>query len=157
MMRLVSLFAALPVVALTGALFSPPADAVTSVSDDGRLEVVEDAATPSRLLYGRAAVPLPATPDWEADSTRAIGGMRFGDFNGDDLLDLALGCYQQTGFPPVNEFWNLIHFNTGSELETDASWTAAVERHTGDCQVGDVNHDGYDDVYFANGGNSMQP
>lgn len=135
---------------------SSSAAPVTSVSDDGQLTVTEDTDAPSRFLFGSSTVPLPAMPDWESDSTRAIGGMRFADVDDDGDLDLALGCYQQTGFPPVNEFENLIHFNLGSALETSASWVAAVERHTGDCQTADVNGDGYADLYFANGGQSLQ-
>lgn len=128
----------------------------TCVSDDGQLLASED-TVPSRLLFGSKAVPLPAAPDWTADSVRAIGGMKFADPDGDNDLDLVLGNYQQTGYPPVNEYQNEIHFNTGGVLETSPTWIATVMRHTGDVRVADVNGDGYEDLYFANGGSGFQP
>jgi hypothetical protein len=141
-------FAALGLGAL--AAHAQPA-ACTSVSDDGLLVAEEAASIPDRLLFGSSDVPLPAAPDWTSDLVRAIGGMAFGDFDGDEDLDLALGCYFQSGFPPVNEYENLIHFNAGGTLETTPSWVSAVERHTTDCRVADLNEDGYDDIYFATG------
>lgn len=128
----------------------------TCVSDDGQLLAEEDAG-PSFLLFGSSTVPLPAAPDWTADSVRAIGGMKFADPDGDQDLDLVLGNYQQTGFPPVNEYQNEIYFNTGGVLETSPSWVATVKRHTGDVQVCDVDEDGYEDLYFANGGTGFHP
>jgi hypothetical protein len=129
-----------------------------TVSDDGKL-VSEDylPAPPAGLLFRADEVPLPATPDWTADSVRAIGGLKCADVDGDGDLDLVLGCYQQTGFPPVNEYQNMIHFNAGGTLETSAGWIGATERHTSDVRVADVNNDGYPDLYFANGGSSLQP
>ena len=155
-----SAIALLATLGIAAAVPAVPAAAETrpfSVSDDGRLVVEEDPGRPTGLLFRSDEVWLSAAPDWASDSVRAIGGMKIADMDGDGDLDLVLGCYQQTGFPPVNEFENLIHFNVGGTLETTASWVEVLERHTSDVRVADVNGDGALDVYFANGGNSLQP
>ncbi|MBU1701253.1 MAG: VCBS repeat-containing protein [Candidatus Eisenbacteria bacterium] len=102
-------------------------------------------------------VPLPATPDWQADLERAVGGMAWIDANNDGWQDLAVGCYWANAYPPIIDYYNYIYMNLGGTLETTPSWMTTAERHTTDLYVIDINNDDYDDLFVANGGESLQP
>lgn len=151
---------ALAVLAVAG--MAPPALAipVTDVSDDGqqtsRYETTPGA--PGALLLDWGSVPFPATPDWTGDLERAVGGLEFGDFDNDDDLDLACGCYDaSSSFPPITIHHTLIYRNDGGVLQTTPTWQSTDERHTGDVRFGDIDGDGRDDLYASNGGQGLDP
>lgn len=109
----------------------------------------------SGLRYN--GVPYPLTSDWNNSIRRQVGGLAVADLNNDGRQDLYVGCYTSNSFPPYPDWTNLIYYNTGNSLEANPSWISADQRHTGDVQIGDINRDGYPDVFSANGGTAFAP
>jgi len=102
-------------------------------------------------------VPYATTPDWQNGLRMQVGGLALADLNGDGRLDLVVGCYQSNSYPPYPDWFNMIYFNVGDELEAAPSWISADEVSTGDVQVALINADSYPDVFSANGGAAMSP
>jgi hypothetical protein len=100
-------------------------------------------------------VPYGTAPDWSNTVRRQVGALQVADMNNDGLNDVVVGCYISDSFPPYDDWHNLIYYNTGTELETVASWVSADQVSTGDIQVGDINGDTYLDIFSANGGFAM--
>jgi hypothetical protein len=126
------------------------------VSDDGH-EVVRISAssTDGTVIVHRSGVPYGAAPDWENDLRMQVGGLQAVDMNGDELVDVVVGCYHSDSYPPYPDWENLIYFNTGTALEASPSWISDDEVSTGDVQVALINNDAYPDLFAANGGYSM--
>ena len=133
--------------------------AAVNVSPDGRETAVEreDVSRPGALVLGMPDVPLPAVPSWSGDLDRAVGALAFGDVDGDGDLDLAAGCYFSNGFPPIDDWENLIYRNDGGTLQTTPTWISTDQRHTADLRFGDVDGDGDQDLFAANGGQGLDP
>jgi hypothetical protein len=112
---------------------------------------------PGTLLLTNGDVPLPAVPDWQGDLERAVGALAFGDVDNDGDLDLACGCYYANAYPPITDWKNLIYRNDGGTLETTPGWVSSDERHTADLRFGDVDGDGRQDLFAANGGEGLDP
>lgn len=128
------------------------------VSSDGHETViVEPAETDGRVIAVRSSVPYGTAPDWQNALRRQVGGLQVADMNGDGRMDIVVGCYISSSYPPYTDWENLIYFNTGSEPEADPSWVSADEVSTGDVQVAFIDADTFPDVFAANGGSSMSP
>jgi hypothetical protein len=122
-----------------------------SLSPDGWIQ-----AEP-RASFNRGFVPLPLVPDWVGTRIRATGGLAWGDADDDGDLDLAVGTYYANQWPPLADYYNFIYLNNGGMLEANPSWISSDERHTCDVDWGDLNGDGYPDLFAANGGSSFHP
>ena len=128
------------------------------VSSDGQETVVVQASrADGTVTVSRSGVPYGSTPDWQNDLRRQVGGLQAVDMNGDGSIDVVVGCYNSSSYPPYEDWENLIYYNIGGELEASPSWVSTDEVSTGDVQVADINGDTYPDIFAANGGYSMSP
>ena len=125
------------------------------VSDDGRgVVVVCASATEGTVIIRGRGVPYGTTPDWQNDLRRQVGGLQAEDMNGDELIDVVVGCYHSDSYPPDDDWENYIYYNAGGFLEASPSWVSTDEVSTGDVQVANINGDTYPDIFAANGGYS---
>ncbi len=128
------------------------------VSKDGRERVqVTQPKTPESFVLRGRGVPYATEPDWQSSFRVQVGGLQVVDVNGDGHNDVVVGCYHSNSYPPYDDWENLIYLNTGSELEATPTWVSADQVSTTDVQVGDINKDGYVDVFAANGDFAMYP
>ena len=128
------------------------------VSDDGREVVTLEAGHDGGGVVTRSlGVTYGLTPDWQNDIRRQVGALQVADMNNDGWNDVVVGCYISNSFPPYPEWYNLIYYNTGGQLEANPSWISDDQVSTGDIQVGYINNDQYLDIFSANGGASMSP
>ncbi len=136
----------------------PDPQAPFEVSEDGRQRVDLSPATMATPAMTRGSSPLfDTTPDWMNSQRRQVGGLVAEDMNGDGLVDLVVGCYNSSAFPPYDDWHNFIHYNTGSELEATPSWTSTDQVSSGHVVVGLINDDNFPDVFAVNGGPAMAP
>lgn len=149
------------IIALLACVVGPAAagDGVShrvEVSSDGLERVVLDDQA-SATGFRRDEVPFLITPDWFNNRRVQVGGLDAADVDGDGDVDVVVGCYHSSSYPPYPDWENLIYRNVGGTLEAEPSWISADERHTGDIHVAFVNDDAYPDVVSANGGASYDP
>jgi hypothetical protein len=128
------------------------------VSDDGReVAAVEPSATDGLVTVRSRAVLYGAAPDWQNSLRRQIGGLVVADMNDDGRQDLVVGCYNSQSFPPYDDWRNMIYFNSGTELAANPGWISTDQVSTTEVQVGDIDNDGFPDIFAANGGFSLSP
>ncbi len=123
---------------------------IISISPDGTLQAVETGEAAGVIKINNLS-PFHTSPSWTAMRDRQVGGMAFGDYDGDGDLDLAVGCYYSNSYPPINEYENFIFRNDNGVLDTIPAWITADERSTTDIRWGDINGDGKIDLISANG------
>lgn len=99
-----------------------------------------------------SAAPFPTTPDQTVQLRRQIGGLQIADIDQDGNNDLVAVCYISQSFPAYLDWEDMIFYGTGAGINTTPGWISAVETHTGDVQVGDVNNDGWTDIVTIHGG-----
>jgi hypothetical protein len=142
-------------------LYAPSVDAQQlriEISDDGHEAVaLKPSETDGTVTIARAGVPYGTSPDWQNTLRRQVGGLQAADMNGDEFIDVVVGCYHSDSYPPYPDWENLIYYNVGDQLEADPSWISTDEVSTGDVQVADINGDGYPDVFGATGYYTMDP
>jgi hypothetical protein len=141
---------------LIPATITPAQDRI-EISDDARITItIRDGESTSGASFARGSnVPYALEPDWQNDLRRQVGGLQVADMNGDGWNDVVVGCYKSQSFPPYEHWFTYIYYNTGGELEADPSWISDDEVSTADVQVGDIDLDGYPDIFAANGGFEM--
>jgi len=128
------------------------------ISDDGQeVVLLRPDPTDGTVTMRGDDVYYGTAPDWQNTIRRQVGGLQVADVNNDGWPDVIVGCYISNSYPPYTDWENLIYYNTGGQLEANASWVSTDEVSTGDVQVGDINGDGYPDIFSANGGSSMSP
>jgi len=137
---------------------SPPQQPPRDIPDHGRQPLPLPAdLTPPASVKRADDVPYELTPDWTNDLRRQVGGIQAADMNGDDLIDVVVGCYISDSYPPYEHWFNYIYYNIGGKLESQPSWISDDEVSTGDVQVALINDDDYPDIFAANGGFAMSP
>jgi len=143
-------------VVLALAVLASDAGAVpVEVSADGRtIALAQPPASTLPAPRGAAKLPFGATPDWQNTLRIQVGGLAFGDLNGDGRPDLAAVCYQSSSFPPYEDWRNFVYFNTGTALQAEAGWISADQVHSGDAAIADIDGDGTNDLVVANGGSA---
>lgn len=149
------------VAGVAGLTVSLNAEPVTAVSEDGLITVVtQPSATDNTGWTTEVDVPLETTAGWTLNLRRQVGVVRLGDFNNDDLPDLFVGCYISNSFPPYNDWYDMIFYNTGdpeTPFPAAPSWIAADQMHTGDARLGDINGDTFLDAVVITGGTAYSP
>jgi len=126
------------------------------ISEDGRQTAESDNA-PGHIVIITDEVPFADSPDYQCDLRMQVGGMAFGDFDGDNDPDLAVGCYHSQSYPPYDDWRNFVLLNNSGELETTPSWWSSDERSTTDVKWADFNGDQYPDLFACNGDFSFDP
>lgn len=141
------------VMALLAASGTATAQSAIEISKDGHTIAHIDPNRAERGWVQRGAgVPFGTTPDQVVQLRRQIGGLAIADVNGDGYNDLIAVCYISQSFPAY-EFWqDMIFYGTGSGIDTTPGWLSAIQTHTGDVQVGDLNNDGFPDIVTIHGG-----
>lgn len=137
-----------------------PAGALSvEIGPDGRTIAYPDAAIAAAATASRGDVeqPFGAAPDWQNTLRIQVGGLAFGDLNGDGRPDLAAVCYQSSSFPPYEDWRNFVYFNDGTGLAAEAGWISADQVHSGDAAIADIDGDGHNDLVVANGGSAYAP
>jgi hypothetical protein len=129
------------------------------VSADGhdRVALTKEPIVSSGASPRSVGVTYPLIPDWQNSLRRQVGGLKAADMNGDGRIDVVVGCYISSSFPPYTDWHDMIYYNTGTSLEANPSWISADQIHTGDIVVGDINKDTHPDILAVSGGTSFSP
>ncbi len=132
---------------------------IIDISPDGKIvnKYKSEELQQGKVILSTGEVPFGTTPDWTSTLERQIGGMAWGDYDGDGDLDLATGCYFSNSFPPINDYENIIYRNDNGTLTTTAAWISADEKSTTDIKWVDINNDGKPELLSANGDGSFVP
>ncbi len=97
-------------------------------------------------------VPYGSVPDQSVQLRRQIGGLQIADIDNDGNNDLVAVCYVSNSFPPYDNAQDMIFFGDGSGIDTTPGWLSDIDTHTGDVQVGDIDHNGFTDIVTIHGG-----
>lgn len=130
---------------------------LTILAPDGRAATQQPNASVSLVSPQGSDVPYAAEPDWQNSLRIQVGGLAFGDLDGDGREDLAVGTYHSNSFPPYDDWHDYVYFNVDGTLEADPSWQSSDTRHTSEVAIGDIDGDGRNDLVAARGGFSYDP
>jgi len=137
-------------------LQAPVAPDGFETAPDGRaVALLRSAAAPAPAPAGTP--PFAAKPDWRNDLRLQVGGLAFGDLDGDGRADLAVVTYHSNSFPPYDDWHDYVYFNAGGMLESAPSWQSADMHHSSEVAIADIDGDGFADLVVARGGFSYDP
>lgn len=125
-----------------------------ATTPDGR-EIARIPSTTTTRPSGDA--PYGDTPDWQNTLRIQVGGLAFGDLDGDGRDDLAVVTYHSNSFPPYDDWHDYVYFNRGGVLEDAPSWQSSDQHHSSEVAIADIDGDGHDDLVVARGGFSYDP
>jgi hypothetical protein len=139
-------------VSLTVCVGIARAQSAIEISKDGHAAAVPGFGPAFGWVARGSGVPFGTEPDQIVQLRRQIGGLAIADVNGDGRNDLVAVCYISQSFPPYEEWQDMIFYGNGAGIDTVPGWLSAVETHTGDVQIGDLNNDGLPDIVTIHGG-----
>jgi hypothetical protein len=128
------------------------ADTSVEISEDGWQAATLTPQATGQVIVSDRTVPYGTMPDWQNDLRRQVGGLQVADMNGDGWNDVVAVCYISSSYPPYDNWQNMIYYNIGGTLEASPSWISSDEVSSTDVQIGDINLDGYPDIFCTNGG-----
>jgi len=128
------------------------------VSEDGHcVVVIENSDNEPVITETNDIVPYSEQPDWTCDLRMQVGGLAMADLDGDDDLDLAVGCYHSQSYPPYDDWRNFILYNIDGQLQSSPVWWSDDESSSTDVRIADFDNDGHPDIFAANGDFAFQP
>jgi hypothetical protein len=130
--------------------------AKVEISPDGLDTVIIHESDMSESEYlVTDVVPFDLTPDWSCNLRMQVGGLAAGDLDGDDDMDLAVGCYHSQSYPPYPDWRNFILYNIGGQLQSTPSWWSMDSASTTEVKIADFNNDQRPDIFSGNGDFSL--
>ena len=108
-----------------------------------RSSPLSPSVTDGTVAIQRAGVPYGTTPDCRMTFADRSAGCRAADMNGDQLVDVVVGCYISQSYPPYEVWRNYIYYNIGGQLEGQPLMDLRGRGIDGDVQVALINDDPY--------------
>jgi hypothetical protein len=124
------------------------------ISEDARRAVFPafEPADAGAQAEGAGSLPFGATPDFQIDLRRQVGGLAIADMNSDGFNDIVVVCYISNSFPPYEDWREMIFYGSAAGPSSVPGWVSDNETHAGDVQIGDINGDTHPDMVVVRGG-----
>jgi hypothetical protein len=124
------------------------------ISEDARRAVFPafEPADAGAQAEGAGSLPFGATPDFQIDLRRQVGGLAIADMNADGFNDIVVVCYISNSFPPYDDWREMIFYGSAAGPSSVPGWVSDNETHAGDVQIGDINGDTHPDMVVVRGG-----